>query len=137
MNLKDNQKHAMIIQNPQFWISESLRSMRKLKRSGQGSMADTIELQKVKVRSKSIMRMSTLAPTSPHRIDMTEDAQDKTSKKGSIANFMNLKFNSKRLSQRPELVRIPTRNSQVSLMSKKKMSMTKLNTIGIFKILIL
>jgi len=127
----------MQIDNPHFYISQSLRSQRKLKRYGNHSILDAADITKAK-NSKAFRRTSTMNNNQFSKIDLTQDNKNSSKRKGSSNAFGGqFKFNSKAFKNK--LQRLGTRGSQnrsiVSRNPKSKLSMKNLVNLGKLSIL--
>lgn len=108
----------MQIQNPQFYVNQSLRSRRKLKRYGIDSVMEVQDLAKTKREGLKMRRTMTLGTKSTDKIDLSKDPIEHNNKKrGTVANFMGLKFNPKAITKN-KVKRSDSRNSKISSSSK-------------------
>lgn len=113
-----NRKHAMQIQNPQFYVNQSLSNQRKLKRSGFDSMVEVQDLAKTKREWFKMRRTMTLGTKITDKIDLSkEPIENNNKKRGTMANFMGLKFNPKFVNKK-KVARLETKNSKISNSSK-------------------
>jgi hypothetical protein len=125
----------MQIENPQFYVNQSLRSQRKLKRSGLIKVFEFQGLANVKSEESKLKISNTLTNIKPNNDDLSKSTTEHTSRRSltSIVKINSLKFNSKAIAiNKNKLKSLDTRRilSNSSKISKKVQMINKMKTIS-------
>lgn len=88
----------MQVENPQFLVTQSLRSQRKIKRTTRGSVFEVREIMNLK-KVSALKRSSTMLDTKPEKIDLSKEKEQVAVKRktshGHSSPFNVIRFASK------------------------------------------